>query len=141
MNKILGTVLLAAFAAAGPTAAQGSKDAALVKIPFRFIIGDKLLPAGAYQIWSESSDWRMMNIAKADSTTVLATVRTWSLPNPDPGRKDVHVEFRSYYGQYFLQWVQLPLHDVHEVKLSQKDVVKTLTRLNLMEAEPVEVAK
>ena len=144
VNRILGTLLLASlasFASVGSTAAQGSKDAALVRIPFRFIIDGKLLPAGSYQIWSESSDWQMMNIAKADSKTILATVRTWPVPNPEPGRKDVHVEFKNYYGQYFLQWVQLPLHDVHEVKLSQKDVVSTLARLNLMQAEPVDVAK
>ncbi len=139
MKKSLGIVtvaILMLLVGIYPAAAQGSREAALVRIPFRFIIGGKALPAGTYEVWSESSDWEMMAISTVDKpTTAIVWVRTKPAPNPEPERRDVHLQFKNYYGQYFLQWVQLPLSDIHEVKLSSRDAEKTLTRLNLMPVE------
>jgi hypothetical protein len=135
MLRMLLFAGMASAAALSAGAAQSSREAALVTIPFRFIVADKLLPAGTYQIWSESSDWEMMNIASEGSRSVAASVRTWPAPNPAPGGSKVHVQFKNYCGQYFLQWVQLPLAHAHEVKITTAQAQQTLTRLNLMPAE------
>jgi hypothetical protein len=47
----------------------------------------------------------------------------------------------SVHGHYFLQWVQMPFGDLHEVKITQAQAERTLTRLNLMPAEPAEVIR
>ena len=143
-KRLLGMVMFAAIAsmAAGrPTAAQMSKDAGLVKIPFRFIVGEKLLPAGTYQIWSESSDWEMMKIAPLGTKSPAATARTRPSPNPRQGGTKVRVQFKNVHGHYFLQWVQMPFGDVHEVIVTPAQAERTLTRLNLMPAEPAGVTK
>lgn len=144
MKKMLRLVLVAAvasFAAIPLATAQGSSQAALVTVPFKFIVGDKLLPAGTYQIWSESSDWEMMKISRVGTTSAAATVRTWPMPNSAVNGSNVHVQFKNYFGQYFLEWVQLPLSDVHTVKITTLQAARTLARLNLMPAEQVEIAK
>jgi len=142
-KRLLGMVLLAAVAsvAAGPAVGQTSKEAGLVKIPFNFIVAERRLPAGTYQIWSESSDWEMVKIAPLGSKSPVAIARTKRAPNPRPGGNQVRVQFMNVHGHYFLQWVQMPFGALHEVRITQAQAERTLTRLNLMPAEPAEIAK
>ncbi len=139
MRTIFAVVLVlgvASFAEVSPARAQVSSEAALVKIPFTFIAGDKLLPPGTYEIWSESSDWEMMAVSSVKNPKdALVWIRTSPGPNPEPRRRDVRVQFTNYFGHRFLQFVQLPLSDIHIVRLSTQQAERTLTRLNLMPIE------
>ena len=139
VKKIFVMLLVAGIASLAGSllaAGVGNDEAGLVKIPFRFIVGEKALPAGTYVIWSKSNDWEMMLISTAERPTMpVALVRTRPVPNPEPHRHGVYVQFESYLGQCFLHWVQMPLSDIHEVKLSRSQAERTLTRLNLMPTE------
>jgi hypothetical protein len=138
MNMLLAVLVagMASFAAISPSAAQSS-EAALVKIAFPFIAGDKILPAGSYMVSGETRDWTRMRIASLDGKTVAVVRLKTTTLNPLPGIEP-RFWFTNYYGQYFLQRVAMPGFDVREVPLTKADAERTLTRLNLMRGEGAE---
>lgn len=133
MKKTLFTVvvaLVAPFAAGSLTSAQSSEEA-LIKVPFQFIAGEKLMPAGSYLVSGQTGDWTMVKVASVDGKSV-ATVRSKVVARgPLPGIQP-RFWFTNYFGQYFLQRLWLPGLDVREVRLTQADAERTLARLNLL---------
>ncbi len=138
---ILLLTMSLSFPLAVPATPGGSDAAGPVTIPFKFIVGDTLLPRGTYQIWSESGDWEIMNIATAGSRKIVASARTSPTARRAPNDRKVHLQFDNYYGQYFLVWIGLPLRDGHELKVTRERAVRALVRLNLMPAEPADISK
>ena len=133
---VVGTV---SFAAISPSAAQSS-EAALVKMAFPFIAGDKLMPAGSYMISGETRDWTRMRIASLDGKSVAIVRLKTSTLNPLPGIEP-RFWFTNYHGQYFLAKVAMPGFDVREVPLTKAEAERTLTRLNLMRDEGADSVK
>ncbi len=143
MEKILVALLVAgtaSFAAISPVAAQSS-EAALVKIPFQFVVGDKIMPAGSYRISAQTSDWSVLMISSLDGKAAAAFASTQAIPNPAPHSQNAQVRFSNYYGQYFLQQVALPGRDARVVRVTKAQAERTLTRLSLMPAQRADTAK
>jgi hypothetical protein len=140
--KKLAIVLLVAGAcsfAVVPVARAG--DPALVKVPFQFIVGERVLPAGEYRIEPQTSDATVLmvtNTAKGQASAFAVAPSTGL--GAAPGTL-VHVAFKNFSGQYFLWQITMPGRDTQEVKLTKKQAEQTLVRLNLMPAERADVAK
>jgi hypothetical protein len=143
MKKLLGALVAAgvfSFALSSPVAAQG--DAAVVKIPFKFIVGDQLLPAGSYRIAPQTAGWTVVSIANVDgkSKAVTAFISAQGLPPVSAGN-DTHVQFAAYHGQYFLQEIVVAGGEGRRLMVTQSRAERTLARLNLSGAEPATVVK
>ncbi len=136
----LTTAVLVAFAVISPARAQDSR-AALLKVPFKFIVGEKLMPAGRYRVSPQTDDWSILVITSVDEPSIAAMATTEAAPNPSPRSVDAHAWFDNYYGQYFLRQVTVPGRDARVMKITRVQAARTLTRLNLMPAERAEPAK
>ena len=133
MKKTFLSLLAAGIVSASaisPAAAQ--TVAALVKVPFRFIVGDTVMPAGSYRITPQTDDWSVLMISAVDGQAIAAFASTEATPNPAPRSEDVRVRFDNYYGQYFLRQVAVPGRDARLVVVTKAQAERTLSRLNLM---------
>jgi len=97
------TMLLLIVAVAFVTAvasANGQSKHQVAKIPFEFIVGDKTLPAGQYDVTGITANNEVLRIrATEQNQTVLRM--TNSITHSSPADKGKLV-FRRYADQYFL---------------------------------------
>lgn len=143
MKKMLVAVLMAVVVMfAGSSLASAQSNAALAKVPFKFIAGGKLLPAGSYRITVQPDDPTMLLITSDDHKSAAAFAVTEWAGGPDsaPGVK-VHLTFKNFNGQYFLSQVAMPGQDTRLIPLTKGAAEQVLVRLNLMPAERADVAK
>lgn len=102
MKRITAIALLAIanLAMAGTSFAQTS--AVQAKVPFDFTVGNKLLPAGTYQIRSQSGSGTTIVIKNHDKP-----ISAIALVNPDGARSKTggKLIFHKYGDQYFLSEV------------------------------------
>ena len=141
VKKLLVALLIAGavtFAVSSPAAAQS--DAAIVKIPFQFVVGQRELPAGSYRIARQGPHWSVVCISGLDSKQLSAFVMTVAQGNSEP-TYDPRVTFVTYSGHRFLRSVAVPGGDVREVTITKAKAERTLAKLNLLTAEPANVAK
>ncbi len=142
MKKLLFVVLaVGAIAFAGPRPAVAQSGNALVKIPFDFIVGDKLLPAGSYRIAPDTQDPTLLQIMSTQGKMVAAFAATGWTRNPNPRDPEAHVAFKNVDGHMFLWQVSTPGNDAREIALTRIEAERTLARLNLMPAERTDSAK
>jgi hypothetical protein len=142
MKKTLVVLLVAgvvSFAGVSLARAQ-SADPALVTVPFQFIVGGKVLPAGRYRITEQAENPSLLLITRLDGKPVGAFAATESEPNPLSTGGEVHVAFKKYDGQYFLWQVAMPFRDTREIGLSKASAERMLAKLNLMPAGHADVA-
>jgi hypothetical protein len=142
MKKTLFALLVVGtVASAAPRPASAQTDPAVVKVPFQFIVGDRLMPAGSYRITSNERDRTLLTISGLDGKvgSVFASTQ-WSGARADSGAQ-VNVQFKNIDGHYFLALVAIPGADVRAVPLTKVRAERTLARLNLMPAEHANSAK
>ncbi len=142
MTRLLTALLVVAgVSAVGvmSSAAQSSEEA-LVKVPFRFIAGDKLMPAGTYKVAGATGDWAVVLVSSVDGKLV-AKVRSKASSPEIVASMEPRLWFTNYYGQYFLRQLAMPGLVPRIVPLTKEDAVRTLTKLNLMHAEAAEPAR
>jgi hypothetical protein len=139
MKKTLVVLLVAGVVSlAGVFSVQAqSTDPALVKVPFKFIVGGTLLPAGSYRISAQTQDAAILLVSNLDRKDIGAMAVTQALVNPSSNDGTVHVAFKNYGGQYFLSTVSMPGEDSRVVVLSQASAEQMLAKLNLKPAEAV----
>ncbi len=143
MKKLLAALVVAvavSFAANSPATAQNA-EAAIVKIPFQFIAGGRVLPSGTYRIDTINSDRGVIRIASRDADPVTAVVSTVPLRNEEPTAAHPKVTFVRYRGQYFLRSVAVPGWDARLVILTPEGEERMLAKLNLLNAEPAASAR
>jgi hypothetical protein len=102
MKRTTAIVLIAManFAMAGTSFAQSKGVPATV--PFDFIVGDKLLPAGTYTIERKSMDTSVIVIKNHDKPiAAFSLVNQDSAKSPNGGK----LLFHKYGGRYFLSEV------------------------------------
>ncbi len=133
---VVGTI---AFAGLRPASAQS--DPALVKIPFSFIVGAKVLPAGSYRIAPQLDDPSLLLVTPTKGGTAAAFAATGFAKNPNPMDQQVHVAFKNVDGHYFLWEITMPGGEAREVNVTKAEAERTLARLNLMPAEHADSAK
>jgi len=100
MKRITATALftLAALVTAGGAMAQGR--AVRATVPFDFTVGDKLLPAGNYEVSKPSSSF--VEIQNRDNHATALTTTTYSSHD---SRQKAELVFNRYGNQYFLSEV------------------------------------
>jgi hypothetical protein len=141
MKKMLVALLVAGVCSfAGVATARADDNTVVVKVPFQFIVGDKVLPAGEYRIAPPGSDPSLLMITRIDGKGG-AMVITESTGVPAPEGPKVNVTFKNFAGNCFLWQVGLPGRDTREVTLSKQSAERVLARLNLMPAQPAKSAK
>lgn len=140
MKKMLVALLVAGVCSfAGVATARADSDTAVVKVPFQFIVGDKVLPAGEYRI-EHQGDPSVLMITRADGKGgALAITQSTGVPTPSDAQ--VRVAFKNFEGRSFLWQVGMPGQDTREIKLTKESAERVLARLNLMAAEPARSAK
>jgi hypothetical protein len=142
VKKILVALVAAgvvSLVASSPAAAQS--DAAKVKIPFQFIVGQRVLPAGSYRIAPQTADWAVVLITNMEGGAPAEFLTTEGLPHADVTDDSSLVTFKKYDGHYFLQGVTVPGRDARQVRITKVEAERTLAKLNLLSAEPANVAK
>ncbi len=142
MKKILVAVLVAglmSIAGASLAGAQSS-PAALVKVPFQFIVNGKVLPAGTYRITSQEGAPSLLMVTGTDRKAPAAFVETESAGDTDAGAP-VHVAFKNVDGQFFLSKITMPSGEIKQIPINKVEAERVLVRLNLMPAEHGDTAK
>lgn len=137
MKKILVAMAAAgvlSLAGASLVQAQGA-DTGVFKAPFRFIVGDKLLPAGSYRVTDQGQPFGVLLVEGTAKGGTAAFAATEAAENPYPNSTEVHVVFKSIDGQYFLWQVAMPGRDARRVALTKASAELALAKLNLMPAE------
>ncbi len=144
VKKLMVTLIavgVVSFAASSPAAAQNGGDVAIVKVPFQFIAGDRLLPPGSYRIDSLTADWGVVRISSLGREPISVFVSTNNAGAEKQPTNDAKVKFVVYHRQYFLQWVALPGRDAREIEMSPAGAERTLAKLNLLTSEPAASAR
>lgn len=142
MKKILVALVAAgviSIVASSPAAAQS--ESAIVKIPFQFIVGRAVLPAGSYRIAPQAADWRLVSITNLNGSRIVAFAFTEALVNSEPTANGSQVTFKSYDGHYFLQGVAVPGRDARQLLITKAGAERTLAKLNMLHGEAANVAK
>ncbi len=137
MSVALLVVGLAAFAGTGPASAQS--NAVLVKVPFAFIAGDRVLPAGSYRLAADPQDHSVLFVTSIQHPADAVMVATGMAEPPEVG--DPSVRFKNVGGHMFLWEVAVPGDGAREITVTRAAAERTLVRLNLMPAEPAGSAK
>ncbi len=141
MKKMLFAMLvigLVGFAGPRPASAQGPT---LVKVPFSFIVGNTVLPAGSYRLSADTQDASMLIVSNTQGKPVAAFAATGWARNPNPMDPQAHVAFKNVDGQMFLYQVSMPGSDMREIDVTRAEAERTLAKLNLLPAEHGEPAK
>ena len=137
MKKILfGSVVVAVLSLAGLGRAY-AQDVSTVKVPFPFVAGDKLLPAGDYRVAPAPADRSVLLIVSANGAA-SARVAVDPVGPVSANAKPTFV-FRVFGKRYFLAEVSAPEVAAYEVPLTSKEVERVLARLDLADyrGEPV----
>ena len=141
MKKVLlAALVVGAMALGGPRPALAQSGSAVVKIPFDFIVGDKLLPAGSYRLAPDTQDPLLLEITSTHDTVGTFAATGWTT-NPNPMDPQAHVSFKNVDGHMFLWCVSVPGSAAREVTVTRSEAEQTLARLNLMPAERADTAK
>jgi hypothetical protein len=98
-------VFVVALALAGSLA--WASNAVKVDVPFSFIVNEKTLPAGQYQIEPAGSNMSQLAIRGSGGTTIAKVVERLA----DTGGKEPKVVFDKVEGKFFLSEVHYPGSD------------------------------
>jgi hypothetical protein len=107
MRKHFGVTLgigLALFLLVGSVATAAT--AVVVKVPFSFLVKDKELPAGRYELQEGGSDLGELTIKNLDTgDSVMALIMTRIA---DMGAKEPQAVFDTAEGKYYLSEIHIP---------------------------------
>lgn len=136
MKKMLMLQLAvgAAVLAGAPAAyAHFDPETVRVRVPFRFVVGDRVLPAGRYEIKSASNDRSVVCIESLDGRQV-AVVNTFWGGRAVEGMK-ARLSFDVYGRDHFLSAIEVPGERDRRVDLPKKHVEQELARLAMQSYE------
>ena len=142
MKKILFAVLVVAAAAiAAPRSASAQTNPALVNVPFKFIVGDAVLPAGSYRISSDTQDPSVLVVTNLQGKPAATFATAGWTSNPNVMDPQVHVAFKTVDGQNFLWRITMPGGSGREVLFTKAEAERTLAKLNLLPEQRGEPTK
>jgi len=108
--------------------AQGfGDDEAVVKVPFQFVAGDTVLPAGVYRVTADSESPNVVWIASTDGKSV-AVVDT-ECGGPLVTKAQPQLVFRKYGSTCFLTSINVPGDDGRLIPLTRADVAQQLAHM------------
>ncbi len=102
---------------AGSTAAYAQAPVTTVLVPFEFIVGDTVLPAGAYVVTSIFSGGATLCVRSRDGKS--GAVAMVNLADTPGWSTDATISFVKIGGQYFLSTVRTPGMKAQVIRLSR----------------------
>ncbi len=134
MKKILLSLMVVAVVAfGGLRTASAQSQSALVKVPFDFIVGDRVLPSGSYRVAADTQDPTLLRIESTMDRKVATFAATLADDGPRAG--DVQAAFTNVDGHMFLSRITMPGGEARRIAVNKTEAERTLARLNLMPAE------
>jgi hypothetical protein len=123
---VLATAGIGILLGAHPSFAQAT-DEAVVRVPFQFVAGDAVLPAGRYFVQADSGDPSVLWITSSDGRHAGVVATNWGGGENDGAQ--VRFEFRKYGDAYLLSAVAMPGEDAREIALAPSVVEHDLVRV------------
>ncbi len=112
---------------AGQTASAQVADQVVAHVPFQFVAGDAVLPAGTYTVRPDSSDPTMLWIINADGRPASAVLTEWG--GPDNDGTQAMLQFKKYGEAYMLSSVALPGEAARQIPIPKKEVEADLVKV------------
>ncbi len=125
---LVAVMIVGVLALAGslPAYAQGSPSK--VTVPFQFIVGETVLPAGSYVVTNVADRSDIVAIQSVDgklvATAFLQATGIWSQ------KPNALFSFQKIGGRYFLSEVSIPGSDARAISLPRQRVEAMLVKLN-----------
>ena len=104
-----------------------------MKVPFRFVVGSEVLPAGRSNLRAETMDPSVIWIESANGQSVAVTNMLWGGRVYKGSRADL--AFKVYGHTHFLSRINIPGDDPRVVPLSRTEVDQELARLAEVRAD------
>ncbi len=125
-KSLVALVIVGVVALAGAMPASAQETVSRVNVPFTFIVGDNVLPAGNYTVSRPAPD--LLTFQSADNK-VIATVVVQ--PTGEVSQQ-IHatLAFNKIGGQYFLAKVGIPGAEGRALLLPKARVAAMLAKLN-----------
>jgi hypothetical protein len=136
VKKILIGLVMAGVVSFVASSSAAASHTAIVKIPFQFIAGQRLLPAGSYRITPQAPENGVVTISRVGDNALTVFVVTDNLGYSDASGLQSKVTFVKYDGQLFLRTVAVPGTDGRVVAFTKAAAERTLASLNLLNAQP-----
>ena len=129
IRKMSGLMMAAALVALATASSARANDQVVASVPFPFIAGDTLMPAGEYSVTVASDDMSVWAITSVDgrhhvliSTIAASPARTQTPPE---------LVFDKFANQYFLAKVVVDGSDEREIPLKPAKMEHEIIRVAL----------
>ncbi len=122
---VLGSALTLASTPA--RAAEFPPDELKVNVPFRFVVGESVLPAGRYTVHPGDVDGAVVWFVSPNGHHVAVTATQWGGPSFEGN--SAHLRFRVYGTTHFLSSIQIPGEASRFLPLPRSNVENELARL------------
>jgi hypothetical protein len=124
---LVATMLMGVIALVGSVRAS-AQETSKVTVPFQFIVGETVLPAGSYVVTNVAYRSDIVSIQSADGKAlVTALVQT---TDASSDKSDAVFSFRKIGGQYFLAGLSIPGSNARTLSLPKQRVEAMLVKLN-----------
>jgi hypothetical protein len=117
-----------------PTKAMAlTSDYLNVKVPFQFVVGNSVLPAGQYQLQVDDTEPSVVWFVSPDGEHVANVVTQWG-GSPAEGAQ-AKLLFDVYGTTHFLSQIRIPGEDGRLVALTRDEVASELAHLAAARAQ------
>ncbi len=127
-KQLLVAAAVGVLALAGPRAASAQAQVTTVKVPFQFVVGDTVLPAGSYVVTNIGDGSGPLCVRSEDGKSV-ATVMV-NVADERLHRSNATFSFATIGGQRFLSTVRTPGTRAQVIPLPKDRVDAVLAKLN-----------
>ncbi len=127
-KQLLFTAAAAVLGLLGSSAVYAQAPVTKVSVPFQFIVGETVLPAGSYVVTNIGEGAGTLSVRSEDGkSAAVALVNVADLPSPGV---NAAVAFTKIGGQCFLSTVYTPGARAQVIPLPKQHVETMLARLN-----------
>ncbi len=119
-----GTAIAGLLLSAGPALAQS--DEVVAHVPFAFVVGTTVMPAGDYIVAAVSDDPALVRVEQVKGRAYATVITNWG--GGDVGTHAA-LTFREYGHAKFLSRIMVPGEDAREVALPLSEIQQDLVQL------------
>ena len=125
---VLLAILVPSLLHAAPARAQMlNADELTVDVPFPFVVGDAMLPAGRYDVRAATDDPSVMWLTSSNSAHTAVANMTWGGAVFD-GR-DADLRFKVFGNTHFLSRIDIPGESGRVLPVTSEEVEQELVRV------------
>ena len=133
-HVLVAVMVVGVAALVGSSAVYAQGPLSKVTVPFEFVVGDTILPAGSYDVtpFPGQSDIVLFRSpdGKSSAAAVVQTTGIWK------ANANALFSFRKIGGQYFLSQMSIPGSDARALSLPKDRVDAVLARVNGKTRQP-----